>query len=87
MKSGASDTPPPIERLLIEGYRRMAPAEKLERVVALNRAVDQLARARIRAQYGEDLTERELRLRLAALRLDRRVMVEVFEWDPGIRGL
>jgi hypothetical protein len=87
MKSGASDTPPPIERLLIEGYRRMPPAEKLERVAALNRAVDQLARARIRAQYGEDLTERELRLRLAALRLDRRVMVEVFGWDPGIRGL
>jgi hypothetical protein len=65
----------------------MSPAEKLERVVALNRAVHQLACARIRAQYGEDLSERELRLRLAALRLDRRVLVEVFDWDPQIRGL
>ncbi|MCI0433812.1 MAG: hypothetical protein L0271_09180 [Gemmatimonadetes bacterium] len=83
----ASDTPLAVERVLIEGYRRMAPREKLDRVIALNRAVEQLARARIRAQYGKDLSDRELRLRLAALRLDRRVMVEVFGWDPRIRGL
>ena len=64
----------------------MAPAEKLARVVALNRAVEQLARSRLRAQYGTDMSERELRLRLAALRLERRVMIEVFDWDPRIRG-
>jgi hypothetical protein len=87
MRSRASDTPLALERVLIEGYRRMTPGEKLERVVALNRAVEHLARARIRAQYGENLSEREIRLRLAALRLDRRVMVEVFGWDPRIRGL
>jgi hypothetical protein len=87
MRSRASDTPLAVERILIEGYRRMAPRDKLDRVIALNRAVEQLARARIRAQYGEDLSDRELRLRLAALRLDRRVMVEVFGWDPRIRGL
>jgi hypothetical protein len=87
MRSSASDTPPAVERMLIEGYRRMAPREKLEHVVRLNRALDQLARARLRAQYGEGLTERELRLRLGALRLDRRVMIDVFGWDPRIRGL
>jgi hypothetical protein len=84
---GVSDTPPAVERMLIEGYRRMPPREKLQRVVALNRALEQLARARIRAQYGDDLPERQVRLRLAALRLDRRLMVEAFGWDPRVRGL
>jgi hypothetical protein len=87
MTARASDTPPAVERLLLDGYRRMAPREKLERVVALNRALEQLARARLRAQYGEDLSERELRLRLGALRLERRLMVDAFGWDPRLHGL
>jgi hypothetical protein len=44
------------------------------------------AAARIRAQYGPDLPERELRLRLAALWIDRDIMVRAFVrafgWDP-----
>lgn len=87
MRSGVSDTPPAAERILIDGYRRMAPREKLERVAALNRAVEQLASARIRAQYGEGVSDRELRLRLAALRFDRQFMVEAFGWDPKVHGL
>lgn len=82
-----SDTSPAVERRLIEGYREMSPAEKMERVAALNRAVEQLAAARIRAQYGPDISPRELRLRLGALRLSRDVMVEVFGWDPRVHGL
>ncbi len=81
-----SDTPPEVERVLIEGYRAMTPRQKLERVVALNRALEQLVRARLRAQYGEALPEREIRLRLAALRLDREVMIKVFGWDPHEHG-
>jgi hypothetical protein len=53
----------------------------------MNRALDQLARARLRTQYGDDLSERELRLRLAALRLDRELMVAAFGWDPRVHGL
>lgn len=87
MISRPSDTPPDVELMLIEGYRCMSPAQKLERVVSLNRALTQLASARIRAQYGEDISERELRLRLGALRLDRSLMIEAFGWDPGSRGL
>ena len=85
MRSRVSDTPPAVERMLIEGYRQMSPAQKLERVAALNRALDQLARARIRAQYG-DVSEREVRLRLGALRLDRRLMMDAFGWDPHVHG-
>lgn len=81
-----SDTDPKIEKMLIEGYRRMPPHRKLERVVSLNRALDQLALARIRATYGPDLSERELQLRLAALSLGRETMVKVFGWDPDVEG-
>jgi len=41
---------------------------------------------RIQARYGPDLTERELRLRLAALWLDRETMIEAFGWDPEVEG-
>ena len=80
------DTPPDIEELILEGYRRMTPREKLRRVVELNRAVEEMAAARIRSQYGPHLSQRELRLRLAALRLDRETMVDVFGWDPEEKG-
>ena len=85
--STPSDTSPAVERILIQGYRSMAPAEKLDRVAALNRALEELATTRLRARYGMDMPERERRLRLAALRLDERTMTEVFGWDPRIHGL
>jgi hypothetical protein len=87
MTSTASDTPFEIEQVLIDGYRRMTPSQKLGRVAAMNRALEQLARARIRARYGAELSEREVRLRLAALRLDARIMAEAFGWDPRTHGL
>ncbi|HYJ77986.1 MAG TPA: hypothetical protein VEW03_00085 [Longimicrobiaceae bacterium] len=80
-----SDTSAAAEQVLLDGYRRMSPAEKLERVFELNDALEQLARARIRAQYGE-VAEREMRLRLASLRLGRETMVKVFGWDPDVHG-
>lgn len=45
-----SDTSPEAEAILLEHYRRMTPAEKLSRVLDLNRAVEDLARARIRRE-------------------------------------
>ncbi len=86
MKPMSLDTHPEVEELMLDAYRRMTPAEKLKRVVALGRAAQAMAAARIRAEYGPDLPERELRLRLASLRLDRRTMVEVFDWDPEEKG-
>lgn len=86
MKPMALDTPADIEERVLEGDRRMTPAEKWRRIIELNRAVEEMAAARIKAQYGPDLSERELRLRLAALRLDRETMIEVFDWDPEEKG-
>lgn len=85
-RGGISDTSPEVEAILLEGYRRMSPAEKLARVLDLNRAVEDLALARIRKEYGPGLSEREERLRLAALHLDRETMLRVFHWDPEVHG-
>ena len=79
------DTSPHIQKMLIAGYRRMSPQHKLKRVNELTKAVQQLALARIRKQYGM-LSEQELHLRLAALWLDRETMIRVFQWDPHREG-
>ena len=84
--SGVIDTSPEAERVLVDGYRRMDGLEKLRRVASLNRSVENLARSRIRAQYGEGMTERETRLRLATLRLGPRLMLQAFGWDASERG-
>ena len=81
----SADTRPEAARVLLEGYRRMTPAEKVARVIDLSRATSQLAETRIRAQYPT-ATDREVRLRLAALRLGRETMVRVFGWDPAWEG-
>lgn len=86
MKTQSADTPPEIEERLLEGYRRMTPWEKLRQVFELNRMAQQMAAMRIQAQYGPNLSERELRLRLAALWLDRETMIEAFGWDPEEKG-
>ena len=80
-----SDTPAHIQEILIAGYRRMSPQKKLKRVSELTKAVQQLALARIRQQYGK-LSEQEQRLRLASLWLDRETMIKVFNWDPSVKG-
>jgi hypothetical protein len=80
-----SDTPPHIWEILIEGYRRMPPQQKLKRVSELTKAVQQLALARICRQYG-GISEEEQRLRLASLWLDRETMIKVFNWDPVVEG-
>ena len=86
MRALALDTPPDIEEIVLEGYRRMTPSQKLRRVIELGVAAEAMAAARIRARYGPEISPRELRLRLAALQLDRRTMVEVFDWDPEEKG-
>ncbi len=85
MKLLAQDTPPEIEAILIEGFRRMSPAQKLNRVGELTRAVQQMALARLTQQYPDD-TERERRLRLASLWLTREQMISAFDWDPEEKG-
>ncbi len=50
MRAQSTDTPPEIEEILLEGYRRMPPVEKLRQVFELNRAAQEMAAMRIQAQ-------------------------------------
>ena len=86
LEGSVADTEPSVEARLLAGYRAMTPAAKLARVVSLNRALDALALAGIRDRHGGALSERELRLRLGALRLSRETMHAVFAWDPAEHG-
>jgi hypothetical protein len=79
------DTRPEVRQLLTEGYRRMTPAEKLARVRSLTIGVQQLALAGIRARHP-GISDREARLRLASLSLDRQTMIGAFDWDPDEHG-
>jgi len=85
MVASISDTHPAIRKMLITGYFRMSPQEKLKCVDELTKAVQQLALARIQKQYGS-ISEREQQLRLASLWLDRETMMRVFHWDPKQEG-
>ncbi len=76
-----NDTHPDIERLMIEGYRRMTPLETFQKVEQLNEAVLQLPAARIRAERP-GMGERELRLRLAALWVPHDLLKRATGWDP-----
>ncbi len=80
-----NDTHPKIRQMQIEGYRRMTPQQKMECIISMTNAVRQMAAMRIRKQYG-DISEYEMRLRLAALWLDRDIMIKVFNWDPKEKG-
>lgn len=85
MKALSEDTTPEIECILVEGYRRMPPQQKLAQVSGLSIAVQRLALARIRATYP-NATEHELRLRVASLWIDRESMRRAFGWDPLKEG-
>jgi hypothetical protein len=79
----ASDTHPSIEMMIVNGYRGMSAAEKFQRVEELNETVLELAACRIRQEHRA-IDDRELRLRIAALWLDREVLIRAFGWDPDL---
>ena len=80
-----NDTHPDVERLQLEGWRRMTPAQKLARVCDLNAAVRQLAASRIRAECP-DISERDLRLELARLWLPPELYEVARRHAAGTKG-
>ena len=75
------DTSPEVEAYVAEGFRRMPPAAKLDRVRALNEALLSLAAADERRRHP-DADQREIDLRVAARWLDAETMRRAFGWDP-----
>lgn len=84
-RSGQSDTSPEIEAMQVEGYRRMTGEQRIARVLDMNRTVDALAAAGIRERHGE-ISDRELRIRIAALRYPRELLIAAVGWDPEVEG-
>lgn len=80
-----SDTNPNVEAFIVDGYRRMSPAQKIARVTELTRTVQQLALADIRRRYPT-ASPREQSLRLASRWLDPELMRKAFEWDVEQAG-
>lgn len=80
-----NDTDPRIEAILIRGYRAMSAGQKLERVRALTRAVQELALLDIRRRHPE-ADERELALRAASRWLDPELMRRAFGWNTTEAG-
>ena len=86
MRTQSSDTSPEAERVLFEAYRRMSPPDKLARIFGLNRLVRDLAASAIRQQYGDTLSERDIKLHIASRYMDRKTMIAAFNWDPEDQG-
>jgi hypothetical protein len=84
-KPSTDDTDPAVEAILIDGYQRMSPSQKLDRVRALTRAVQELALADIRRRHP-DADEREQLLRLASRWIEPDLMVCAIGWDVRKTG-
>jgi hypothetical protein len=80
-----SDTDPKIEAVLVAGYRAMSVSQKLARVTALTRAVQELALLDIRRRHPQ-ADKREQALRLASRWLDADLMKRAFDWDVRAAG-
>jgi hypothetical protein len=77
-----NDTHPAIEALLIEGYRAMSPSQKLERVRALTRAVQELVLLDVRRRHP-NADAREQALRVASRWLEPKRIVD-FASPPSV---
>ena len=85
MQTLAEDTSPEIEQIIIEGYRRMSAAQKLQIMQDLQSAARLLALGEIRRRHPQ-ASERELQLRLASRWLEPELMRKAFGWNPDVEG-
>ncbi len=79
------DTSKESETTYLRLLREAPPWRKAAMVESLTRACQELAAAGIRRRYPTASGE-EVRMRVAALWLDRDLMIRVFNWDPAREG-
>jgi len=84
-RTGANDTSPQVAAMLMAANRALTSQEKVRQVLECNEVSEAMALAGLRARHP-GASERELRLRLAALRLGRPLMIAAFGWDPARSG-
>lgn len=84
-RTQSTDTSEEIERLQIAAWRTWTPAEKLARMVAMTRRLQEIQLAEIRRRHPH-ADDWELKLRLASRRLEPELMRRAFGWDPDVEG-
>ncbi len=70
-----------VERRMFAAYAVMAPEERLARASRLSVIAEKVALSRLR-QGNPGASERELWMRLIALRIPREAMLAIFGWAP-----
>ena len=80
-----SDTSKGSEQAYLKLLREAPLWRKAAMVNSLTRACQELAVAGIRLRHP-NASEREMRMRLAALWIDQELMIRVFGWDPQSEG-
>jgi hypothetical protein len=81
----SSDTSLAAEREQVDLWRRMSPLEKARTVTEISVAVQQLSLAGIRLRHPE-ASDEECLLRLAIIKLGRRVACQVYPEATRISG-
>jgi hypothetical protein len=77
----AADTTPEALAVFYELQRRRTPSQKLNDVFELTAWMFANAEAGVRLRYP-GISEREVFLRAAALRIPRALMIAAYGWDP-----
>lgn len=77
------DTDPEALEIFLQLHRRMTPSQRVACVFELTAFQESLQRASVRKMYPQ-AGDREVFLRVAARRLDRETMVQVYGWDPDL---
>jgi len=85
MKTQSIDTPPKIERIIMEGYRSMSFSKKVNLIGELNAMLESFVRSDVRSRHP-DADEREIRLRVASRRIPPELMKKAFGWDVEKEG-
>jgi hypothetical protein len=70
---------------MIEGYRKMSAARKLQIMQDLINTASLLALGDIKRKHPK-ADRRELMLRLASRRIEPELMRKAFGWDPEVEG-
>lgn len=84
-RTQSPDTSEAAERFLFAAYARMSPAEKGRIMFDLTRLGDEAALVEIRRRHP-GCSEHEARMRLAARKYPRELLIAAFGWDPEAGG-
>lgn len=82
---GISDTHPIIESILIEGYRKLSSAQRLNLALEMSDTIRALAKTGILKRHP-GISDEELRKRMGAFFLGRELSIKANGWDPEKEG-